>query len=92
MKRLFSRRNDETVFPVAQKVPLLEAGMLYRNLRKAGGSTIVPLPPAILYMIGMEAGDRVSLDVKRGKIVIARADPRRSVRRKRGPPHDDESR
>ncbi len=43
------------------------------NLRKVGGSVMLSVPPAILEILGLQAGATVSISVDGGRLVI---DPR----------------
>ncbi|MGN6031462.1 MAG: AbrB/MazE/SpoVT family DNA-binding domain-containing protein [Thermomicrobiales bacterium] len=47
--------------------------MLTVNLRRVGGSTMFAVPPEILKMLGLNAGDTVSITVEDGRLV---AEPR----------------
>ncbi len=40
------------------------------NLRKVGGSVMMSVPPAILDLLHLRAGDKVGLDVANGRIVV----------------------
>jgi len=40
------------------------------NLRKVGGSVMMSVPPAILDLLRLRAGDKVGLDVDNGRIVV----------------------
>ena len=40
------------------------------NLRKVGGSVMMSVPPAILDLLHLRAGDKVGLDVDNGRIVV----------------------
>ena len=41
------------------------------TLRKVGGSTMLALPPAILDILQLKSGDRVSMAVDTGRLIIA---------------------
>ena len=40
------------------------------NLRKVGGSVMLAVPPALLDRLRMQPGDRVTLDVEDGHLVV----------------------
>lgn len=40
------------------------------TLRKVGGSTMLALPPAILDILQLKSGDRVSMAVDTGRLII----------------------
>ncbi len=44
--------------------------MIYTNLRKVGGSTMLALPPVLLRELNLNAGQTVSLYVQDGKLWI----------------------
>lgn len=44
--------------------------MLTTNLRRVGGSTMFAVPPEILKMLDLQAGDTVSLTVEDGRLVV----------------------
>lgn len=44
------------------------------NLRKVGGSVMLAIPPALLDLLKIGTGEKVDMDVKNGRLVIA---PRR---------------
>lgn len=47
------------------------------NLRKVGGSVMLAVPPALLDVLRLTAGSKVSLAVDNGRLVVeARARPR----------------
>lgn len=59
----------------------MSVGMLYLNitsggdmhsssLRKVGGSVMMAVPPAVLELLQMRAGDKLSLSVEDGRIVV----------------------
>jgi len=47
------------------------------NLRKVGGSVMLAVPPAILDLLGLEAGAQVALTVDGGRLLV---DPRPAPR------------
>lgn len=44
--------------------------MYTSTLRKVGGSTMLAVPPAILNLLQMESGARVSMVVESGRLII----------------------
>jgi antitoxin ChpS len=59
----------------------MSVGMLYwditfggdmhsSSLRKVGGSVMMAVPPAVLELLQMRAGDKLSLSVEDGRIVV----------------------
>jgi antitoxin ChpS len=40
------------------------------NLRQVGGSVMLAVPPAILDMMDLRVGEKVSLDVEPGRLVV----------------------
>lgn len=42
------------------------------NLRKVGGSVMLAVPPAILDLLHLRAGEKVGLAVEDGKLVVER--------------------
>lgn len=40
------------------------------SLRKVGGSVMMAVPPAVLELLQMRAGDKLSLSVEDGRIVV----------------------
>lgn len=40
------------------------------TLRKVGGSTMLAVPPAILDILQLKSGDRVSMAVDTGRLII----------------------
>ena len=44
--------------------------MYTSNLRKVGGSVMLSVPPAVMDMLGMVCGMRVSMAVEAGRLVI----------------------
>lgn len=44
--------------------------MYTSTLRKVGGSTMLAVPPAILNLLQMEPGTRVSMVVEAGRLII----------------------
>ena len=47
------------------------------NLRKVGGSVMLAVPPALLDLLGLQAGAQVALTVDSGRLVV---DPQPAVR------------
>ena len=44
--------------------------MLTTNLRKVGGSIMLTVPPALLDLLDLQAGDTVGIGVDNGRLVI----------------------
>ena len=44
--------------------------MLTTNLRKVGGSIMLTVPPALLNLLDLQAGDTVGIGVDSGRLVI----------------------
>ena len=44
--------------------------MLTTNLRKVGGSIMLTVPPALLNLLDLQAGDTVGIGVDNGRLVI----------------------
>ena len=40
------------------------------NLRKVGGSVMMAVPPVLLDLLHIEAGDKVGLNVDQGRLVV----------------------
>ena len=40
------------------------------NLRKVGGSVMLAVPPALLDLLGLRPGAKVSLEIQRGRLVV----------------------
>ena len=40
------------------------------NLRKVGGSVMLAVPPALLDILGLEAGNEVGVGVDNGKLIV----------------------
>jgi antitoxin ChpS len=40
------------------------------NLRKVGGSIMLAVPPVLLNLLQLKAGETVSLDVENGRLVV----------------------
>lgn len=40
------------------------------NLRKVGGSVMLAVPPALLELLGIRAGERVGIAIERGRLVV----------------------
>lgn len=40
------------------------------NLRKVGGSVMLAVPPALLDILNLQAGDKVSLAISKGLLVV----------------------
>ncbi|MGH6958555.1 MAG: AbrB/MazE/SpoVT family DNA-binding domain-containing protein [Caulobacteraceae bacterium] len=53
------------------------AAMHWVNLRKVGGSVMLAVPPAILDMLKLHAGEAVGIEVEDGRLVV---NPRRRSR------------
>ena len=49
--------------------------MITATLRSWGGSAALPIPRYLLALAQLEAGDEVTLDVRKGQIVIAASRP-----------------
>ena len=47
------------------------------TMRQVGGSVMLAVPPALLDVIGVQAGSTVDLDIDDGRLVVA---PRRQLR------------
>lgn len=45
--------------------------MLTSNLRRVGGSTMLAVPPELLKILQLEAGDTVQLAIEEGRLVVA---------------------
>lgn len=44
--------------------------MAISNLRKLGGSVVLSIPPALLGLLNLKAGEKVELDVENGSLVV----------------------
>jgi antitoxin ChpS len=44
--------------------------MLTTNLRKVGGSVMLAVPPALLEILGLQAGATVDIAVESGRLVV----------------------
>ena len=42
------------------------------TLRKIGGSVVLAVPPALLDVLGLRAGTRVSIGIEGGRLVVAK--------------------
>lgn len=40
------------------------------HLRKVGGSVMLPVPPALLSILHLEAGSSVGLDIEAGQLIV----------------------
>lgn len=47
--------------------------MSHARLRAQGGSVAVTIPRKLLESVGLDAGDRVSIAIERGRIVLGKA-------------------
>lgn len=46
--------------------------MYTTSLRKVGGSVMLAVPPAILEMLHLKAGDALGMEVRAGRLIIER--------------------
>jgi antitoxin ChpS len=44
--------------------------MLTTNLRKVGGSVMVAIPPVLLNLLHLEAGENVAIAVENGRLIV----------------------
>lgn len=44
--------------------------MLTSNLRRVGGSTMLAVPPELLKILQLEAGDTIQLAIEEGRLVV----------------------
>jgi antitoxin ChpS len=47
------------------------------NLRKVGGSVMLPVPPALLDILHFEPGVKVGIGIEAGRLVVQPQQPRR---------------
>ncbi len=45
--------------------------MLTSNLRRVGGSTMLAVPPELLKILRLQAGDSVELVIEQGRLIVA---------------------
>lgn len=45
--------------------------MLTSNLRRVGGSTMLAVPPELLKILRLEAGDTVQVAIEDGRLIVA---------------------
>ena len=55
--------------------------MTTATLRNWGGSVALPIPKAILNLVALQSGSAVTLQVERGRIIVAPEAPRHSLER-----------
>jgi antitoxin ChpS len=44
--------------------------MYTTNLRKVGGSVMLAVPPALLHVLGLQAGAHVGVAVEKGRLIV----------------------
>jgi len=56
--------------------------MIITNLRKVGGSVMLAIPPTVLDILGLSAGDSVAIEVEDGRLIVKAYEPKPSYQLK----------